>query len=89
MHFTHNTSINTFFQLGAKCMKKYGKWSPCTKECFGYKSRIIYEEKIGKDKPGTKKLRCRATKAEIKSCNKKGCYDPILDVFRNGRFSKQ
>ena len=65
-------SINTFFQLGAKCIKKKGEWSPCTKQCFGDKSRIIYYEKIGKDKPGRKKLQCRKTKAEMKRCDKKG-----------------
>ena len=72
MHFTYNTSINTFSQLGAKCIKKKGEWSPCTKSC-GEKSRIIYYEKIGNDLPGPffKKLQCRRSKAEIKSCNTK------------------
>ena len=71
MHFNYNTilSINIFFQLGAKCIKKKEKWSPCTKECFGEKSRMIYHEKIGKDKPGTKKLQCSFPTAETKSCN--------------------
>ena len=89
MHFTYNTSINTFFQLGAKCIKKYGKWSPCTKECFGDKSRIIYEEKIGKDKPGTKKLQCKKTKAEIKGCQKKAeCFKDKFIPLRKGMKEK-
>ena len=71
--FTYNTilSINTFFQLGAKCMKKKGEWSPCTESCNGEKSRIIYYKKYGKDKAGAKKLKCKKSKAEIKNCNKK------------------
>ena len=52
-------------------MKMKGEWSPCTEWCNGEKSRIIYYKKFGKDKPGTKKLKCKKSKAEIKSCNKK------------------
>ena len=52
-------------------MKMKGECSPCTEWCNGEKSRIIYYKKFGKDKPGTKKLKCKKSKAEIKSCNKK------------------
>ena len=74
MQFTYNTILsitNMFFQLGAKCIKKKGEWSPCTKIFNGEKSRIIYYEKIGKDKPRTKKLQCKKSKAEIERCNAK------------------
>ena len=88
MHFTYNTilSINTFFYLGALCRKKKGEWSPCTKDCSGEKSRIIYYEQIGRT---LKKLQCRRSKAEIRSCNTKRykCIKAGLEgKLKNGNF---
>jgi hypothetical protein len=57
MHYTYNTilRINLFFQLDAKCVKKYGEWSTCTKTCNGEQKRSVRQEGTGivrRDIPG-------------------------------------
>ena len=83
MHFTYNTIliINKYFQLGAKCVKKYGDWSKCTKIVSGEKVRLIYYQKIGKDK-GFSKLYCEKGSAQIESCSSKNIK--VVQIQRPG-----